>query len=44
MEMVSVTEARAILINLMYPERAALPERKKIALMLGATVCDAGRR
>ena len=36
MEMVSVTEARAILINLMYPERAALPERKKIALMLGA--------
>lgn len=36
MEMVSVTEARAILISLMYPERAALPERKKIALMLGA--------
>lgn len=36
MKMVSVTEARAILINLMYPERAALPERKKIALMLGA--------
>ena len=36
MEMVSVTEAKAILINLMYPERTALPERHKIALMLGA--------
>lgn len=40
MKMVSVTEARAILINLMYPERAALPERQKIALMLGAEALD----
>ena len=40
MEMVSVTEARAILINLMYPERAALPERQKIALMLGAEALE----
>ena len=40
MKMVSVTEARAILINLMYPERAALPERQKIALMLGAEALE----
>lgn len=40
MKMVSVTEARAILISLMYPERAALPERQKIALMLGAEALD----
>lgn len=40
MKMVSVTEARAILINLMYPERAALPERQQIALMLGAEALD----
>lgn len=40
MKMVSVTEARAILINLMYPERAALPERHKIALMLGAEALE----
>ena len=40
MEMVSVTEAMAILINLMYPERAALPERQKIALMLGAEALE----